>query len=98
MGEKFKKGMPKPEGSGRKKGVQNKTTTTVKAAVLAVFNKLQENKENPANLENWANENPTEFYKIASKLIPTEVNASSSVIKVVVQDEEDAEEENENNE
>jgi hypothetical protein len=37
------------------------------------------------NLLEWGEKNPTEFYKIASKLIPTELDAKvqSNVIKVV---------------
>ena len=37
----FKKGIKKVSGSGRKKGSQNKLTTTVKDCVLSVFNQLQ---------------------------------------------------------
>ena len=77
----FKKGDPKPVGSGRKEGVQNAITRTVKETVLAVFNKLQE--DPVANLEAWAKTEPTEFYKISSKLIPTEVNAQVEVNKVL---------------
>jgi len=58
---------------GRTKGTPNKLTKTVKETVLAVFNDLQQDPE--ANLLSWAKSEPTEFYKIASKLIPTEVNA-----------------------
>ena len=58
---------------GRPPGAQGKLTKTVKETVLAVFNNLQEDPK--ANLEEWAKKEPTEFYKIAAKLIPTEVNA-----------------------
>ena len=64
----FKKG----EG-GRPAGIPNKLTTTVKETVLAVFNELQEDPE--VKLSAWAKKEPTEFYRIAAKLIPTEVNA-----------------------
>lgn len=57
---------------GRKKGVPNKLTKTVKETVLAVFNDLQSDPK--ANLHTWAKKEPTEFYRIASKLIPTEVS------------------------
>lgn len=62
----FKKG----EG-GRPAGVQNKFTRTVKETVLKVFNDLQDDPD--VKLESWAKSEPTEFYKIAAKLIPTEV-------------------------
>ena len=69
--------MAKPKGSqkigGRTKGTPNKLTTSIKEAFVVVFDLLQGNKE--ANLETWAKENPTEFYKLISKLIPTDVKA-----------------------
>lgn len=77
----FKKG----EG-GRPKGVQNKLTRTVKETVLAVFNDLQSDPE--ANLLSWAQQEPTEFYKIASKLIPTEVKGQvelSGIKQIIIE-------------
>jgi len=79
VGKPFAKG----EG-GRQKGVKNKITRTVKQAVLEVFNKIQEDPK--ANLEAFAKKYPRDFYQIAAKLIPTEVDASvkgSGIIKVV---------------
>jgi len=58
---------------GKPKGAQNKLTKSVKEAFEIAFSELQEDKE--AKLSNWAKENPTEFYKLAAKLIPTSVNA-----------------------
>lgn len=58
---------------GRLPGSQNKLTKTVKERVTEVFNDLQE--DPVANMKNWAKNEPTEFYKIAAKLIPTELNA-----------------------
>lgn len=69
----FEKGKPRPEGAGRKEGSVNKLTKTVKERVLEVFNELQEDSE--ANLLSWAKTEPTEFYKIAAKLIPSDINA-----------------------
>lgn len=60
--------------AGRPKGQGNKLTRTVKETVLAVFDQLQEDRQ--ANLLAWAKSEPTEFYKIAAKLIPTEVKAN----------------------
>ena len=76
----FKKG----ESKGRPKGAINKLTKTVKETVLGAFNELQADPK--ANIMAWAKENTTEFYKIASKLIPTEVNASVEVNKPVIID------------
>lgn len=50
---------------------QGKLNKTVKETVLAVFNELQSDPK--VKLSAWAKNEPTEFYKIAAKLIPTEV-------------------------
>ena len=63
----------KKSGGGSRKGSPNKLTKSVKEAFEIAFNELQGDSE--ANLANWAKENPTEFYKLAAKLIPTSVNA-----------------------
>lgn len=62
---------PKPPnaGKGREKGVPNKTTVAVKAALTAAFEELG---GVPA-LVKWGKENETEFYKLWAKLLPTEV-------------------------
>lgn len=66
---KFQKGS-----GGRPKGIPNKLSASVRESVLAAFQKLQEDEK--YNLEAWAKDNTTEFYKIAAKLIPTEIKAS----------------------
>jgi hypothetical protein len=58
---------------GRAKGTPNKVTRTVREAFEKAFEALQDHDE--AKLEAWAVRNPTEFYKLASKLIPADVNA-----------------------
>lgn len=78
---KFKRG-----NNGRPKGAINKTTAAVKETVLRVFNELQGDPVH--NLLSWAKGNPTEFYKIAAKLIPTDIKAEvnttdGSGIKVI---------------
>jgi len=73
----FEKGHQKI--GGKVKGTPNKLTRTVKETVLAVFDDLQADPK--ANLLSWGKENLTEFYKIAAKLIPTEVNANVEVHK-----------------
>jgi len=65
----FKKGMTKPPTSGRKKGQQNRNTTTIKAAFKAAFDGLG----GIEALMKWARDNPTDFYKQVTKLIPTEL-------------------------
>lgn len=63
--------------NGRPKGALNVITRTVKDTVLAAFNDLQADPK--ANIVSWGLENPTEFYKIAAKLIPTEVKADVDI-------------------
>jgi len=63
----FEKGNP-----GKPKGAVTKSTKLVKEVFAEVFAALQDG--GPASLENWAKEQPTEFYKLASKLIPTQIS------------------------
>ena len=69
---------------GKPKGATNKLTKSVKEAFEIAFNKLQGNDD--AKLEVWAANNPTEFYKLAAKLIPTSLTGevqTTGIIKVV---------------
>lgn len=61
---------------GRPKGAKNKLTRTVRDVVLETFNDLQNDPQ--ANISTWAKKNPTEFYRIAAKLIPTSLSAELS--------------------
>lgn len=64
-------GRPKPPnaGKGRVKGVPNKTTVAVKAALTEAFEELG----GVPSLVAWGKANETEFYKLWAKLLPTEV-------------------------
>lgn len=64
------------EAKGRPPGTPNKLTRTVKETVLAAFNDLQSDPKN--NILAFAKSNPRDFYQIAAKLIPTEINAKVS--------------------
>ena len=77
----FKKGQSKI--GGRTKGTPNSLTKTVKERVLEVFNELQLDPK--VNMVSWAKIEPAEFYKIAAKLIPAEINAhvDNKVINVI---------------
>ena len=59
-----------------------KLTTTVRETFAKVFNKLQSDPE--VKLSEWAKKEPTEFYRLASKLIPTEIqgNIQTTVIQI----------------
>lgn len=78
----------KEKTGGRVAGVPNKLTKTVKETVLEVFNKLQESKEH--NIEAFAQKYPRDFYNIAAKLIPTEVQAKIANVPNIYEFEPDA--------
>jgi len=80
----FEKGHKKL--GGKVKGTPNKITKTVKETVLAVFNDLQSDPKN--NLLEFGKKYPREFYQIAAKLIPTELNAKVEEIKIRFKDAE----------
>ena len=58
---------------GRKKGTPNKITKSVREGYEKVFHALQRDENAKHTLFNWAQNNTTEFYKLASKLIPLQV-------------------------
>lgn len=58
--------------AGKPKGAVSKTTKLVKEVFAEVFSNLQD--EPGVRLEDWAKQEPTEFYKLASKLIPTQIS------------------------
>lgn len=73
-------------GPGRKKGVPNKTTIAVKEALSLAF----EGVGGVIALQEWANDNRTEFYRIWAKLLPTEIKADvPGGITVVVQSKDE---------
>ncbi len=63
-------------GMGRKKGQVNKATRAVKEALQEAF----ENLGGVPALVIWAKTDPTEFYKLWAKLLPTEVKAKVETI------------------
>jgi hypothetical protein len=64
------KGSSNPN-AGRKAGVPNALTASMKESIQAAFKALQ---ESPQSLEKWAEENPGEFYKhIWVKMLPKEL-------------------------
>ena len=69
----FKKG----EAKGKPKGAVNKTTQTVKEAFTLAFGKLQ--LKQGVNLAEWGEANPTEFYKLCTKLIPAAVELKADI-------------------
>jgi len=67
LGTRF---LPGNKLGGRTHGSTNKLTRTIKQVFEEVFINLQE--DPVAKLEAWAKKNPTEFYKLAIKLVPTQ--------------------------
>ena len=66
----FKSGMQKV--AGRVKGTPNKLTANFREAVLLAYDAIGGH----ATFAEWARQNPTEFFKIAARLIPTELTSS----------------------
>lgn len=73
----FKKG-----NKGKQPGTQNHLTKTVKETVLAVFNDLQSDPK--VNLKTFGRKYPRDFYNIAARLIPTEIQGHFDKIKVEI--------------
>ena len=57
---------------GRPAGAKNRFTT-VKESFLEVFEEL--NPDGKAHLLTWARENPGDFYRLAARLLPREIDA-----------------------
>ena len=75
----FERGMAKL--GGRQKGTPNRITGAFREAVLLAY----ENIGGHEAFSRWAAQNPTEFYRIAARLIPTEIKGPSEEITVVVE-------------
>jgi len=60
------------EGSGRKAGVPNKMSATVKQNVIEVFEQLG----GIEHMKQWAIDNPNNFYNIYAKILPTQTELS----------------------
>lgn len=63
---------PPAAGKGRPKGVPNKLTRSAKEAFALAFDGIG----GAEALIAWARDNPTDFYKLYARLIPTEANVS----------------------
>ena len=65
---------------GRQVGTPNKVTSVFKDAVCTVYEDIGGN----AAFAEWAKENPTEFYRIAARLIPTEMASQGTNLNVII--------------
>lgn len=64
----------KPKTGGRRKGTPNRFTGKIRNAIESAFDKLQ--RDPVARLVTWAKKNPSDFYKLAARLIPSEHSVS----------------------
>ena len=66
---------------GRRKGVVNRLTGTFRDAVQVAYNDVGGHEA----FTRWAKKHPTEFYKIAARLIPVEIrDYSDKVVNVII--------------
>ena len=72
---KFEKGHKKV--GGRTKGVKNKIGQDVKNSLLFVYETIGGDK----SFSDWAKEEKTEFYKMYSKLLPTELEHTGDITR-----------------
>jgi hypothetical protein len=70
----------KREGSGRKPGVPNKISATVKDNVIAVFEGIG----GVEHMKVWAVDNPNNFYNIYAKILPIQTELSGAEGKDLV--------------
>ena len=68
---------------GRVKGTPNKLTRSFKELVQSTYETLEENGE---GMLKWAQANKTDFYKIASKLIPTEMAVKAEITEIEIRE------------
>jgi len=74
---RFMKGSPPPKGVGRKKGIANRFNRTIKMTFESVFADMQKDKK--LNLYAWAAENPSDFYRLANKLVEKSIDIKADV-------------------
>ena len=65
---------------GRQQGTPNRITTAFKQAVQIVYDDIGGH----AAFATWARDNQTDFYRIASRLIPTEITSPDNSVTIIV--------------
>ena len=68
---------------GRQKGSVNKITASFKELVQKTFQALEED-PNEGGMLAWAKKNKSDFYKISSKLIPTEMAVKAEITEIEI--------------
>lgn len=74
---RFLKGSPPPRGVGRKKGIPNRFSASIKGTFENVFADLQKDKK--LNLHAWATANPSDFYRLANRLVEKSIDLKAEV-------------------
>jgi hypothetical protein len=65
---------------GRKSGTPNKTTATVKEALQLAYAGMG----GAEALTTWAKANPTEFYRLWARMLPTEIKGSGATLEDLI--------------
>lgn len=73
----FKKGNP-----GKPKGAVNKNQKLIKEVFADAFYALQNDPKH--NLVAWAKENPSDFYKLGIRLVPTQMTIVTELPQVTI--------------
>lgn len=79
--EKGKRGFNK-NNPGRQKGSVNKNQKLIKEVFADAFYALQQDPK--ANLLAWAVENPSDFYKLGIRLVPTQMTIVTELPQVTI--------------
>lgn len=66
----------KPGNPGKPQGAVNKNSKLIKEVFAEAFYALQEGQQ---SLEKWGELNPTEFYRLAVRLIPNQMELTANV-------------------
>lgn len=78
----FVKGKPRPPNAGRRAGTPNALTVQFRESVQRVYSMIG----GDAHMASWAQKEPTEYYRIAARLIPHELTgAGGGPIQLAVQ-------------
>lgn len=74
-------------GPGRPRGCCNKSTLAMRDAIAAVFEDLQKEhggKGRYPHFRAWAKATPTEYYKMAVRLLPVQLETDGRAVGVIV--------------
>ena len=74
-------------GPGRPKGSANQTTIAMRNAIATVFEDLQTTHKGEGRYPHffaWAKANPTDFYRMAARQLPVQVESEGPTIGLVV--------------